>query len=251
MPADYDVLAPIYDETGMNNFGASMTPRALDFVQRNDWMGRQILDLGCGTGASLQYLTTHGYIVTAVEKSEVMLERAKNQIDSSRYQVRWLQQDIRALENLSDIDLAIALNVLNELDSLQEINKVFASVQTTLKSGKLFVFDMYTTEGLLERSDIIDNIYFDNQKDLFIVTHDSFDYEKLTQRRDYTIFRQNEAGWQREQASRILRSYSIKAIATQLSRSGLNLLHVLKIDFKPYSPESKNVTRVIFVAQKR
>lgn len=251
MPADYDILAPIYDETGMNNFGAKITPRALDFVQRNDWMGRQILDLGCGTGASLEYLTTHGYIVTAVDQSETMLNIAKNQIDSSRYQVKWFQQDIRALEGLSDIDLALAINVLNELESLQELNQVFMSVQTTLRSGKLFVFDMYTIAGLVERSDVIDNIYFDNNQDLFIVTHDSFDYEKMTQQRDYIIFRQNDANWQRQQASRILRSYSIKAIATQLSRSGLNLLHVLKLDFQPYSPDSQNVTRVMFIAQKR
>jgi len=251
MAANYDVLAPIYDQTGMNSFGANMTQRALDFAQRNGWMGRRILDLGCGTGASLQYLSKHGYILTAVDQSAAMLDIAKTRIDTSRHQIRWLEQDIRTLTDIQDIDLVIAFNVLNELDGLQELDQCFKSVQSALKSGQMFIFDMYTLQGLIERSQDADGIFFDNEKDLFIIQRDTFDYEKLMQQRDYIIFRQQGESWQREETSRILRSYSVKAIATQLTRSGMNILHVLKLDFKPYGPETKNVNRVLFIAQKR
>lgn len=251
MAADYDVIAPIYDQTGMNTFGANITRRALDFVQRNDWMGRQILDLGCGTGASIQYLSKHGYILTAVDQSPDMLNIAKTRIDTSRHQIRWLEQDILELADVQDIDLAIAFDVIHEFDGLQELDQCFKSVQNALKSGRLFLFDIYTLQGLVERSLDADGIFFDNNKDLFIVQRDSFDYEKLSQQRDFIIFREQDGIWQRQIATRTLRSYSVRAIATQLTRSGLNILHVLKMDFKPYGPEDRNVNRVLFVAQKR
>jgi ubiquinone/menaquinone biosynthesis C-methylase UbiE len=84
MPPAYDVLAPIYDQIGMAEFSRRIIARLVNYAQRNDWTGRRILDLGCGTGGSSVWLCQNRFSVTGVDNSAVMLERANARPDERR-----------------------------------------------------------------------------------------------------------------------------------------------------------------------
>lgn len=247
----YAALAPIYDQIGMSSFASSLTPRLINYAQRNDWLGRRILDLGCGTGASIRSLVNLGYTMTGVDASAEMLAvpRADREIGRN---YRWEQQDIRQLgDNLDPADLVLALDVLNELSSLNELNLVFQGVQKLLPSGRWFIFDMHTIEGLIQRGQGGGGIIFDNKTDLMVFAQNTVDYERQGCIIDYTILQQRDGSWVRTDTQRVLRGYPIQAVAGLLTRNGLTLLNVITLNFEKFEPGVSSAPRVLFVVKKQ
>ena len=163
MPGDYAVLAPIYDQIGMADFARNITSLLIDYAQHIDWLGRRITVLGCGTGASLEYLSQYPYTLTGVDHSPEMLQIARNKLDDSGANIRWQQTDIREMDNTIGIgEMVLALNVMNELNSLRDLEAVFGNVAEILEQGKLFLFDMNTVQGLTEDGVRGDGMIYDN-----------------------------------------------------------------------------------------
>lgn len=244
MSGNYDVLATIHAELGMGDFAQQAIPALVDFAQRNGWMGRKVIDLGCGSGEGTSWLAKHGYIVTGLDRSADMLNLARL---NSGTGVTWQQQDIESLQGLQDFDLALAIDVLNEFHSLRTLATIFQQVASLLKSDRLFIFDMYTIEGLFARQHAKVALEHDT-KDLMIVAKNQFDYERQIQTRLYTIFRQAQGNWLRQDAYRELRGYPVQGIIGLLGRNNLNVQHVLDDRLNPYSPDV-STNRVFIIAQ--
>lgn len=247
MPGDYRVLANIHDEIHLGTFAQHMTPRLIDFAQRDQWMGRQIVDLGCGAGISLRWLSQHGYIVTGIDQSPEMLELAEKNLQGMN--VRLIENSIREVNSVSGVDMALCLDTLHELNSLNDLQQVFQHVHTMLKDEKLFVFDIYTIEGLVQRHQQGDTFEHDSDA-LTIFTRNNFDYERQIQRREYIIFHRDGDAWLKSNTFRVLRAYPIQAVTALAKRSGFEVLHVLNTDLSIHHP-GDHTSRVIIMAQKR
>lgn len=245
MSGNYDVLATIHDELGMGNFAQQAIPALVDFAQRNGWMGRKVVDLGCGSGKGTSWLAKHGYIVTGVDKSAEMLNIARLHSGTG---VNWQQQDIETLQGLRDFDLALAIDVLNEFHSLRTLETIFQQVASLLKSDRLFIFDIYTIEGLFARHQE-DVVVEHETDDLMVIATNQFDYERQIQKRRYTIFREEQGVWHRQDAERELRAYPIQGVIGLLGRNGFNVNHVLNDSLGVYSSDD-STNRVFIVAQK-
>ena len=249
MPADYHILASIQDAIHMSGFANQMTGRLLDYAQRNDWMGRQITDLGCGTGDSLVWLAQHGYIVTGVDSSTEMLTIAQENLTRRNVNAQLIKADFRAIDSISDQDMVLSLDVFSELNSIREIQQAFEHVHSMLRNGKFFIFDMYTIEGLSKRN--LDGQKLEHNADgITIFATNSFDYEKTIQKRDYIIFKQQNGGWQRQEAERKLRAYPIQGITALAQRSGFAIRHVLNMDMTEYVL-GDSTSRIIILAEKQ
>lgn len=248
MPANYKELSKIYDELDMGQFGRESISRIVNYAQQNGWMGRSFLDVGCGTGASLEFFNQYSYIATSVDQSPEMLSVAQSIYPNNTFH----EQDIRNLEGLSQYDMVISLNVMNELDSLNDIKSAFAGIAQTVKEGRLFVFDMYTIEGLIQRYMRGDHLaYRDVDDSAMVFSTNDFDYERQVHLRRYTIFKKSDGNlWDRSEANRILRGYPVQAIVALLQRTGFRLSSILTDDFERYIPNDTRANRVIFVAQK-
>jgi SAM-dependent methyltransferase len=249
--ADYAVLAPIYNTIGMARFAEVMTPRLIEYAQQRDWLGRRILDLGCGTGASLQWLSRYGYMMTGVDNSAPMLEIARQALDKPGLSLKWQQRDIRELdESLGAVDMALALEVINELDALRDLENVFKGVHRTLGSNKLFIFDMYTIEGLTQAGSGGVELVYDDRTALTVYAHNEYDFERQMQTRQYTIFQRSDDTWTRRDTNRILRAFPVQAVATLLQRSGYSIMAVLNMSLETFEPGVSRSPRVIFIAEK-
>jgi SAM-dependent methyltransferase len=249
MPGDYSVLATIHDEIRLGEYARHITPRLIDFAQRNDWLGRQVVDLGCGSGESIRWLAQHGYIVTGVDNSPAMLNIAKQVVASQGLNVNWQQQDILELSGINHMDMALALDVMHELNSLRDLEQAFKNVNSILKPQKLFIFDVYTIEGLAERSRIKDFLAHDGNG-LAIYAQNHYDYERQIHEREFTIYHQKGDLWSRETAIRTLRAYPIQAVTALVSRCEFEVAHVLNANLSPHRPDD-STERVIIIAQKR
>lgn len=236
----------------MADFGANMTPKLIDFAQRHDWLGRRIVDLGCGTGAGLRWLVQHSYIATGVDFSSEMLAAAHTALETEQLSADLLNRDIRDLgSDLAGTDLALALDVLNELGGLRDLEMVFRSVHAVLNPGKLFVFDLHTIQGLAEMGMQGCKLLRDTT-DLTVFTADRYDYERQTSERRYLVFQRTGQLWSRTDASRTLRAFPAQAVAALLQRCGFQVSHVLDLDsFNSFEPGVSRAARIAFIAEKR
>lgn len=245
MPGDYHILARIHDELNLGDRARTLVPRLINYAQLNDWMGRQIVDLGCGTGAGAHWLSLHNYVVVGVDRSPEMLALARQEKSS----VTWLQQDIRQLSDVGNMDMALAVDVLNEMRSLREIESVFQSVYAVLKPGRLFAFDFYTIEGLVQRNNPQSHMEVDSDQ-LVVFAVNQHDYERQMQTRIFHIFHHSDDAWRRHTAQRVLRAYPIQAVTALVQRSNFDVTHILDDNMDTYEPET-STSRVIILAQKR
>jgi len=251
---DYAVLAPIYDTIGMADFAEVMTPRLLDFVQRNDWVGRRMLDLGCGTGVAARWLAQHGYRVTGMDNTASMLQSARGAIDTSGLSLDWLEHDIRDInEGVREVDLVFGVDVLNELSALRDVEAVFHGVQQVLEPEKLFIFDLRTLEGLNIEGNDKNGLTYDSPTELTVFSSHYYDHERQMLNREHTIFRREGDGWQRYQARQTLRGFPLQVIASLVQRCGFAITTIMDTALAPidYSaPNAAHAQRVIFIVQK-
>lgn len=251
MPADYAVLAPIYILLEMDHFAEVMTPRLIDLAQRHDWLGRRILDLGCGTGASLEWLIRRNYVAVGIDESLPMLEVARLRLETLQLQPDVRQADVRSLGNsIGPVDLVLALDVLNELSSLRDLEALFGCAHQVLEPEKMLIFDMHTIKGLCEQTVSGDAMIL-NQADLTVISSTSYDYERQVQEQRYLIFQRQGDSWQRSEAVRVLRSYPVQAVASLLQRCGFQVIKVVTTDFNDYEPGLSSADRVLILAVKQ
>jgi SAM-dependent methyltransferase len=250
VPADYTTLAPIYDLAGMQGFAQQMTPRLVDFAQRNGWMGRNIVDLGCGTGAGLPWLARYHYALTAVDANPVMLQLAQNGTTPDMH-ISWLEADIREVKlNAESADLVMALDVLPDLDESRDLEAVFKNVFTFLRPSKWLIFDLYTIEGLTLMGQEQDQIIYEGEEATLFARH-SYDYDRQVLRSEYTLFQAEGEMWRKARATRTIRAYATPIVTALLRRANLQVMHVLNQDLQRYEPGQTGVRRIFIMAQRR
>lgn len=251
MPGDYRVLAPIYDALGLANYTQRLMPRLMDYIQALDWVGRRISVLGCGTGASIEYLSQYPYNVTGIDNSPDMLETAQRKLNDPGLNLKWQQLDIRDLGNrIGNTDLVLALQVMNELNSLRDLEAVFTNVHRILDPQKLFIFDMFTIQGLTEAGTAVGRMLYDDPDNLTVFAANEYDYERQQQTIRYLIFQLHNGGWLRQEAKRVLKAFPVQAVASLLQRNQFAIRAILNDRLENHDPNSSSGTRVIFVAEK-
>lgn len=251
MPADYAVLAPFYDTLGMAEFAETMTPRLIDFAQRSDWMGRRVLDLGCGTGSSLAWLIRHSYIAVGLDQSAEMLEHCRQRLSAAGLGADLRQGELQDVgDSLAGMDLVLALDVINELPSLREVEALLCGVHAVLAAGRLFMFDLHTIQGLNQQAQRRESVIL-NHADLFVMTSSDYDFDRQVLDYLYVIFHRDGDAWRRSEGTRMLRGYPVQAVAALLQRCGFLLRHVTDMDFEAFEPGISRAERVILVAEKQ
>lgn len=249
MSGDYHVLARFQREVGVSTFGITLIANLFNYVQLDGWSGRNILDAGCGTGQVVAWLAQHGYIVTGIDRSSEMLAFAESALADKPFKAHLVHDDLSQISIAGEMDLVVALNVLHETGSLRELGTIFEALHRALAPNKYFAFDVYTIEGLIQKQDSHANFMHD-EDGIVIMTSTTHDYERQIHHKNYLIFEQGDAGWQRFDARLALRAYPVQAIVTLLQRTGFDVRHLLNLELQPYQA-AQGVERVIIVAQKR
>jgi ubiquinone/menaquinone biosynthesis C-methylase UbiE len=136
--AAYDRWADTYD-TGINRTrelaSTVLRQRGLELA------GRDVIEIGCGTGHNTQWLVERAGSVTALDFSEAMLRKAQARVRSPL--ARFLQHDVRSAWPLADssADLIIVMLVF---EHIEDLGPVFAEMVRTLRAGgELFLCELH------------------------------------------------------------------------------------------------------------
>jgi ubiquinone/menaquinone biosynthesis C-methylase UbiE len=250
MPADYALLAPIYDKAGLSEATTTFIQDLFSYAQTaQDWVGRRALDMGTGTGAAAIWLAQRGLNVTGVDQSVEMLGQAQRTRDSSGLGLTWRQADIRGLDlSFDGTDLVVALDVVNDLNSLRDLEAMFTTAFRVLEPGKLLMFDMVTIEGLAAESRVSGEVHSD--EDLLVFATREFDYDRQSSLTNYVIFTRQQTYWMRQDATETRRGFPVQAVAALLARAGFTLSALTHPNFEAYDPTTSRGERVIFFARK-
>ncbi|HJQ71196.1 MAG TPA: class I SAM-dependent methyltransferase [Blastocatellia bacterium] len=103
--------------------------------------GRDVVEIGCGTGRNTEWIVERAASVLAVDFSEGMLRQAQARVRSPR--ARFIQHDIRNAWPLAEAsaDLVIAMLVL---EHIEQVGPVFAEAARVLRAGgELFVCELH------------------------------------------------------------------------------------------------------------
>lgn len=251
MFADDMILPSIYNRIGMADYSANLTPKLINFAQQNEWAGRRILDLGCGTGAITQWLVSFGYNVTSVDYNPAMLQQLKMALDKKGHTATLIQADVRQLPALTMIDMVISLGLFNELDNLRDLETALKQVSGILTKGRFFIFDMYTIEGLTQRGMIPSEQLYDAD-DLTVYVQRHYDYDRQNITLEYDILtRENDVLWKRTKTKRILRAYPLLALTTLVKRCEFDIVGVLDTQLAPVDVANPKTQRAVFVLKRQ
>lgn len=137
--AAYDALAPFYDGF-TRDYEYDRWLEALElWAKAHGLRGRDVLDVGCGTGKSFLPLLRRGYRITACDISAEMVERARKKANGS---ADVAVADMRSLPWVGRFDLITCLDdAINYLLTPEELEAALTSMWAALRPGGVLIFD--------------------------------------------------------------------------------------------------------------
>jgi SAM-dependent methyltransferase len=142
----YDRLAPAYDVLAAGYDHDRWLGALVALLRECGLRGNDVLDVGCGTGASALPLLRDGFRVTGVDRSAGMLEVARERLGED---VELVRADMRSLPCLGAFDVVACLDDgLNHLLSGADLQAALESMARNLAPGGLVLFDLNTLPTL-------------------------------------------------------------------------------------------------------
>ncbi len=234
----YDRFSEIYDRLVFDIDYDAYAARILrEFALRGVPRGR-LLELGCGTGNLTLRLKEQFREIIAVDRSDAMLSVAWNKSGGAE-NIRWLCQDIRALD-VPICDAAVSLlDTMNYLLSEEELRAAFQRVHDSLSPGGVFCFDLNTSRRLIE--EIGENTWIYETEGIFYtweseVSGDIVDFQ-------LTFFVKGEDGrYERIDETQTQRCHRMEDVCRLLGEIGFRDVRVVDLDTgEAASPESRRL----------
>ncbi len=107
------------------------------------------LDLCCGPGRCSIALAQAGFKVTGVDRTEYLLDKAREKARAARVKIEWVQTDMRDFVRPEAFDLALSMfTSFGLFDDKREDVQVLGNILTSLKPGGVFLIDVMGKESL-------------------------------------------------------------------------------------------------------
>lgn len=205
--------------------------------------GKNLLDLGCGTGTLSEELAKLGYNCIGLDNSEEMLAEAAS---NREHDIFYICQDMREIELLNPVDITIcALDGINHLLTEADLKKCFDGVSRYTNIGGLFIFDVNT--AYKHEKILANNSFVYDLDDVYCVWSSTL-LENSTVELCIDVFERKDDAYFRSSESFCERAYSGEALDRLLEESGFEVLE--HFDWDSENPPKEDSEKIIFVAKK-
>ncbi|HJQ22083.1 MAG TPA: class I SAM-dependent methyltransferase [Gemmatimonadaceae bacterium] len=146
-----DTVAHAYDRWSSTYDEDKNTTRDLDalVLQRAPLVlkGKDVLELGCGTGKNTAHLATHARKVLALDFSEGMIARAHERLTTSN--VRFIRHDVRDTwpVDSASVDAVVGNLILEHVHDLAPV--YFEAARVLRPGGQFFICELHPFRQLL------------------------------------------------------------------------------------------------------
>jgi len=104
---------------------------------------KKILDIGCGTGILSEKLALHGGIVTAIDKSNKLINTAKYNLKKKNISINYKNIDLKEFlqENTEIFDIIILMELIEHIKNKHDIINIFNKISN--KNTHLFLSSLH------------------------------------------------------------------------------------------------------------
>ena len=139
---NYDIFAKFYDDALGDRIKSSTQVKEL--ISAYNPTTKKLLELACGTGSVLKYLSKD-FEVYGLDLSSEMLEIAKKKVP----QAKLFSQDMVKFSISEQFDSIICVfDSINHILTFSNWEKIFVNAYSHLNDGGLFLFDLNTSKKL-------------------------------------------------------------------------------------------------------
>ena len=140
-----DIFNRVYRGDGMY-YGWELCKKFTDFLEGMDLEGRAVLDAGCGEGRYAIYLAERGCHVTAIDISEVGLDKLARVAEKRELDINCILGYLQGYTfSESAYDIVVAATVLGHLEDGAR-QRVVAGIKRTLKPGGILYVNVFTVD---------------------------------------------------------------------------------------------------------
>lgn len=226
LPLEYQQMPEYFDahnvseETAVKN---AVVERLLK--ERNV---KTVLDMTCGTGSQVFYLTQRGYQVTGSDFSPALLEQARQRAKAHNLDLTFIDGDMRNLQ-VGKFDAVITMfNAIGHV-SKPDFAKTIQNIHANLNNGGIYIFDIFNLAAITD--EVIDSFKMDiqttkNDANIRNQQHSEVDRENrlLTSHDHYTITKEGSEP-EIYTNSFSLQIYTADELKEMLEKSGFEVVH--------------------------
>ena len=238
----YENLSVVYDKLMDVDYDTYKNILKKELEDKKDPL---ILDLGCGSGALLPFLSKYG-IVYALDNSEEMLALASEKVPD----VNFFAMDLLDASSLGmKFDFIVsAFDVFNYLENFEQFKLGLEEVYNSLTSGGTFIFDIHTPKKI--------NFMLDNK--VFAYDGEDISYmwftypteNELEVESELTFFVKDKNNlYKKLEQYQCQRTYKIEKVLEAIEEIGFKI-KIYFCDFDKNNKDYNNSDRIIFVLEK-
>ncbi len=206
-------------------------------------VGRNGLEMGCGSGAFCRALTREGYRMTGGDISVPMLSKAQALAREEGLQISYLQMDAVSPKTLEKYDFILAPNDCYNYVPCEKLPVAFRRAAACLKKGGVFWLDISSAYKLREK--VANNIMVDDREN---VTYLSFNrLNGASVEMDVTLFVKEGNVYSRHDERHVQYLHEEESVLSALDGAGFDVVSVEG----HLGEEKQNSDRLNFICKKR
>lgn len=246
-PSHYDYESETYD---LFNEGSSAVINKLLEKVLKKYSVKAVLDLTCGTGSQVFWLSDRGFTVQGVDINEKMLQIAKCKAQDRKDEIMFKKGDMRKSE-MGQFDAVIT--IFNSIGHLTkpDFKKALINIKRNLRPGGIYVFDIFNLNHLLHKDNITKlTIDWLKRKDSTItreIQYSTIDIDGVLTSYDFYYETSAEGKKKHSKTSQTLQVYSKHQLAKILKAHGFTVLSQISTDGSRFS--DTGTERILTVAR--
>lgn len=212
---------------------------------------KTVLDLTCGTGSQVFWLTKRGYKVTGSDISPGMLKIAKSKAYTEKISVRLLHGDMRTIK-VGKFDAAITIfNAIGHLTKTG-FEKAMRNIHGNLNDNGIYVFDIFNLNYVMDNNNIsklsLDRVKTIGNIKLREIQHSIINSKGILISYTTYYIQKNSGKPKISKTVGTLQLYTATELRNILARNGFKVLDQYGINGSKFS--EKKTERIITIAKK-
>ncbi|HOW98239.1 MAG TPA: methyltransferase domain-containing protein [Kiritimatiellia bacterium] len=213
--SDYDAFASVYDRHWGQHSLKKFAPILADRLRPLLPAGARVLDVCCGTGQIARWFSGQGFRVTALDRSQAMLDHARARAPAAEF----VLADARDFSLPPVHSAAVSMfDSLNHILSPDELGAAFRCIHAALAPGGVFFCDFNMRNKFAGGWKGDFNIVED---DLACIVRTQYDDASRLARWDVTVFRRRHT-WKRTDLVFTQRAYEEQEVQQALADAGFS-----------------------------